>query len=333
MAMEEYHKRHGSASQALFNSCQATITWDNGRWTVRKDIDAPRADRATALVENAIVSEPRDPQKVHWIVVGNSDGHIPVWWGEASSSRLSKDRLSTGAIVEQLELNTRRLRFRLREGYGPRTGWTNTHMDGADLLVREDEHTAYMKNRVTFSGGRWTPTPLPWVPWTPPEVMMLQEYRWTATGIDALKPAGLSPGDVFTAKHLRATHTATRRLECSDLEGMGFIEAAPEVESQQFVWTGKGLSAILASNQGTLNYEKVLAEWGNPSAGAEFTPMQLWQVRKQAGDGDGAISLDSLAAAGYIERKLDAALGDAAAEDASAEDAAAEDAGAEDAAA
>mmetsp|Transcript_10000 Transcript_10000/g.24933 ORF Transcript_10000/g.24933 Transcript_10000/m.24933 type:complete len:402 (-) Transcript_10000:46-1251(-) len=74
-----------------------------------------------------------------WEVVGGSDkGGILVREGQDLKSPATKDRLSTGALVEQLELKGERLQYKLITGTGPATGWVSLKVTGKDLLIKKD---------------------------------------------------------------------------------------------------------------------------------------------------------------------------------------------------
>lgn len=70
-----------------------------------------------------------------WTVVGGSDkGGILVREGvELKSAELS-DRLSTGAVIEELELRGERLHYKLLKGSGPLMGWVSLKIKGKDLV-------------------------------------------------------------------------------------------------------------------------------------------------------------------------------------------------------
>lgn len=73
-----------------------------------------------------------------WEVVGGVDkGGILVRGGQALSSPALADRLSTGAIVEELALDGDRLNYRLKRGTGPEQGWVSIRISGKELLVRK----------------------------------------------------------------------------------------------------------------------------------------------------------------------------------------------------
>ncbi|CAK9055578.1 E3 ubiquitin-protein ligase HERC2 [Durusdinium trenchii] len=55
--------------------------------------------------------------------------------GESTSSTQKTDRLSTGALVEELELKGDRLHYKLKKGTGPEEGWVSVKLTGKDLLV------------------------------------------------------------------------------------------------------------------------------------------------------------------------------------------------------
>lgn len=81
-----------------------------------------------------------------WKVVGGGDkGGILVREGKDTKSAELKDRLATGALVEQLELQGDRLCYKkLSDDIGPETGWVSTKLKGKDLLqkVTTEESTA-----------------------------------------------------------------------------------------------------------------------------------------------------------------------------------------------
>jgi len=49
----------------------------------------------------------------------------------------SKERIATGALLEEMELKGVRLRYKKLTGEGPESGWVSIRMRGRDLLVRE----------------------------------------------------------------------------------------------------------------------------------------------------------------------------------------------------
>eukprot|EP00440_Ansanella_granifera_P020893 gb/GFBE01022688.1/.p2 GENE.gb/GFBE01022688.1/~~gb/GFBE01022688.1/.p2 ORF type:complete len:381 (-),score=96.65 gb/GFBE01022688.1/:1-1143(-) len=78
-----------------------------------------------------------------WEVVGGTDkGGILVREGQALGSKATTDRLSTGAVVEELQLVGDRLRYELTSGTGPKTGWVSVKISGKDLLVRKEDGPA-----------------------------------------------------------------------------------------------------------------------------------------------------------------------------------------------
>lgn len=75
-----------------------------------------------------------------WEVVGGGDkGGILVRKGQELKSDAEADRLSTGAIVEELELIGERLHYKLLSGTGPAEGWVSTKLKDKDLLVPKEE--------------------------------------------------------------------------------------------------------------------------------------------------------------------------------------------------
>jgi len=75
-----------------------------------------------------------------WEVVGGVDkGGIMVRAGQDLGSLALDERLSTGALVRQLELKAERLSFQRLTGTGPDSGWVSTHLKGKELLVKTDK--------------------------------------------------------------------------------------------------------------------------------------------------------------------------------------------------
>eukprot|EP00413_Alexandrium_margalefii_P009225 CAMPEP_0204533570 /NCGR_PEP_ID=MMETSP0661-20131031/12360_1 /ASSEMBLY_ACC=CAM_ASM_000606 /TAXON_ID=109239 /ORGANISM="Alexandrium margalefi, Strain AMGDE01CS-322" /LENGTH=640 /DNA_ID=CAMNT_0051539927 /DNA_START=66 /DNA_END=1988 /DNA_ORIENTATION=- len=78
----------------------------------------------------------------NWSVVGGADkGGILVRTGQATTSKQADERLSTGALIEELELvnGGERLHYKLLRGTGPAEGWVATKVPGKDLVVKTDE--------------------------------------------------------------------------------------------------------------------------------------------------------------------------------------------------
>ncbi|CAE7209823.1 unnamed protein product [Symbiodinium necroappetens] len=71
---------------------------------------------------------PAPPAK-RWEVVGGSDkGGILVREGQSTTSKQLADRLSTGALVEELDLRGERLQFKRLTGTGPEIGWVSREL-------------------------------------------------------------------------------------------------------------------------------------------------------------------------------------------------------------
>lgn len=78
-----------------------------------------------------------------WQVVGGADkGGIIVRAGQSTQSEQLAERLSTGALVRQLELVGERLSYELLSGSGPATGWASLSLKDKSLLVRVGEAEA-----------------------------------------------------------------------------------------------------------------------------------------------------------------------------------------------
>jgi len=72
-----------------------------------------------------------------WEVVGGADrGGIVVRMQQELGSTLEPTRLSTGALVLELELVGERLHYGLLQGSGPNSGWVSTKLKDKELLIR-----------------------------------------------------------------------------------------------------------------------------------------------------------------------------------------------------
>jgi len=77
-----------------------------------------------------------------WEIVGGADkGGIIVRRGLATTSPQCEERLSTGAIVQEMELSGERLQYKLLTGTGPATGWVSIKLKDKDLAVRTAKKT------------------------------------------------------------------------------------------------------------------------------------------------------------------------------------------------
>merc|ERR1712217_291361 len=74
-----------------------------------------------------------------WIVTGGgSTGGIVVRKDESTRSELYKDRLATGARIEEVSITGKRLQFRKVCGEGPDFGWVSMEYLGTKLVEPED---------------------------------------------------------------------------------------------------------------------------------------------------------------------------------------------------
>jgi len=75
------------------------------------------------------------PLSTNWEVVGGGDkGGILVREGQDLKSPQCDDRLSTGAIIEELELIGERLHFKVISGTGPQEGWVSLKVAGKAIV-------------------------------------------------------------------------------------------------------------------------------------------------------------------------------------------------------
>mmetsp|Transcript_109615 Transcript_109615/g.353845 ORF Transcript_109615/g.353845 Transcript_109615/m.353845 type:complete len:598 (-) Transcript_109615:135-1928(-) len=108
-------------------------------WAMPEDkVQRERMARAARCVNNR-------PQRKHttfpeWEVVGGADrGGVLVREAADLASEKLPERLSTGALVEQLALEGTRLFYRRLSGTGPKQGWVGISLPGKDLLVKRKE--------------------------------------------------------------------------------------------------------------------------------------------------------------------------------------------------
>jgi len=72
-----------------------------------------------------------------WKVVGGSDkGGIIVREGQKLDSLLLPERVSTNALLEEVQLKGERLNYKLMEGTGPAEGWVSLKVSGKELLIK-----------------------------------------------------------------------------------------------------------------------------------------------------------------------------------------------------
>jgi len=82
-----------------------------------------------------------------WEVVGGVDkGGIIVRKGKDTASTAETERLSTGALVLELELEGERLRYQRLQGKGPNEGWVSLKLKTKDLLVKTDKGTELLES-------------------------------------------------------------------------------------------------------------------------------------------------------------------------------------------
>jgi len=92
---------------------------------------------AVAPADHAASTPAKIELKKRWEIVGGGDkGGIIVREEFSTGSELLPQRLSTGAIVEEIELKGERLHYRLDgTGTGPPDGWVSIRLSGKELAV------------------------------------------------------------------------------------------------------------------------------------------------------------------------------------------------------
>jgi len=140
-----------------------------------------------------------------WEIVGGADkGGILVRDGESTSSTQLPDRLSTGAIVEQLALKGQRLQYELKKGTGPQQGWISISLSGKDLAVPYIVHVAVLpRDSEPRCAHELTKAPVSWTPVShqqlqekhmqlAPGLMYNMEFPFTAELLQKMGPAWLT---------------------------------------------------------------------------------------------------------------------------------------------
>ncbi|CAL1149285.1 unnamed protein product [Cladocopium goreaui] len=84
----------------------------------------------------SVSAETSNGHSVLWKVIGGADkGGIIVRSGPGLTDELAKERLTTGALVEEVESRGDRIRYRLQQGTGPREGWVTVRLAGGKELL------------------------------------------------------------------------------------------------------------------------------------------------------------------------------------------------------
>ncbi|CAK9011833.1 Glyco_trans_2-like domain-containing protein [Durusdinium trenchii] len=90
-----------------------------------------------------------------WRVCGGQQkGGLLVRRGAGLDSELLADRLSCGAVVEELRLEGLRLQYTLLEGDGPRKGWVSIRVKDVPLLAPESPQAKVELKRKTVASFR-----------------------------------------------------------------------------------------------------------------------------------------------------------------------------------
>eukprot|EP00434_Breviolum_minutum_P011351 symbB.v1.2.010016.t1/scaffold648.1/size176576/1 len=118
-------------------------------------VDPPRKGLEDVVL-NALVKSKKRPQRLIYVSCGfpafrqNAARLLDAAWkvthaegfvlfpGAGTSSEQLAERLSTGAVVEELQLAGERLQYKLVTGTGPSTGWVSISLKDKALLIRQD---------------------------------------------------------------------------------------------------------------------------------------------------------------------------------------------------
>lgn len=102
-------------------------------WAEKKLPTCKMGDEMWKLASDAQLTEKR---QLFWEVIGGGDkGSILVRDDHSLKSLEKSERLSTGAVVEQVRLVGERLCYRLVSGKGPPMGWVSTRLKDSELCI------------------------------------------------------------------------------------------------------------------------------------------------------------------------------------------------------
>ncbi|CAE7305548.1 unnamed protein product [Symbiodinium sp. CCMP2592] len=97
-------------------------------------------DEMWQLASQAQLSAAPVGPSLRWHVIGGADkGGILVREGAALTSPACDTRLTTGSVLEQVQLKGERLCYKLLEGDGPKTGWVSIRLSDKELCVLHEQ--------------------------------------------------------------------------------------------------------------------------------------------------------------------------------------------------
>jgi len=256
-----------------------------------------------------------------WEVVGGADkGGILVREGQDLKSPATADRLSTGAIVEQLALAGERLNYKLQSGTGPETGWVSLRLSGKDLLVPYEAPAAPAdpaewpaRHQAMLSGapaeGATLKESAPWmgsVGKAPPKARVrLVIFNWTGNRGGAGSAHNftkwpkmlneLCPAETFQVCEVRYPGRSSRMKEPNATAAREIVTAAAEAIKKAgppmpTVLFGFSFGAILAYETAVMLSKKGLPPHGVVVASAEHPG---WEGRKYGVGADGGFTKDT----------------------------------------
>lgn len=93
------------------------------------------------------------PQRFE-VLGGTKEGGIIVREGQKTTSAKLPERLATGALIEQLQLEGERLRYRKLWGAGPATGWVSCKASSKQIVRPTSKHVPEpATEEAQFAGG------------------------------------------------------------------------------------------------------------------------------------------------------------------------------------
>jgi len=255
-----------------------------------------------------------------WEVVGGADkGGILVRQGQDLKSPATADRLSTGAIVEQLTLAGDRLHYKLVTGTGPDEGWVSIKLTGKDLLVPYEEPAAPVdpaewpsRLQAALSADPQAGTLKEAAPWmgsvgkAPAQAKIrLVIFTWTGNRGGAGSAhnftkwpkmlAEASPPETWQVCEVRYPGRSTRMKEPNATDARHIASAVVDAIKKagppmQTVLFGFSFGAIIAYETAALLCKKGMAPLGLCVASAEHP---WWEGRKYGVGPDGGPTKDT----------------------------------------
>jgi len=201
-----------------------------------------------------------------WGVIGGGDkGGIVVRQGQDTGSELLAERLYTGAVVKELDLQGDRLNFEKLQGGGPSTGWVSVKLQsGTPLLAKGDDLWSVVgggdKGGILVREGQDTASS------TAPERLstgaLVQQLSLEGVRLQYQRLSGSGPATGWVSTHLqdkqlmRKLPASVNGDAASSLPAQAATSDRPSVEGQQV--TGPPLEIVMKNEELGFTYEDKL---------------------------------------------------------------------------